>query len=652
MTPADPVEATPPPPAPTADGKIPPGKRVRAALILFCAIAAGLFVYLSMTLPLGRALQPLADPSLVIEDSGGRPIARLGGYKEPPVEVEKLPPHVAQAFIAIEDRRFYSHPGIDPRGLARAMAANARAGRWVQGGSTITQQLAKNAFLDSRRDLTRKGKEALIALWLELRLSKDDILSRYLSAIYFGDGVWGLRAAARHYFDKPPEELTLGEAAMLAGIVKAPSALSPTRNLEGARERARLVLAVMAEQGLITERQARRARLPRPRRGRDPLPSGSWFADWAAPDLREAYGGRFGDVAVRTTLDRRLQRRAEQIIARALDGQGGRAGADQAALVAMRPDGRVVALVGGRRYQAGGFNRATQARRQPGSAFKLFVYLAALRAGAAPDSRVLDAPIDVNGWKPQNYDGRYRGEIDLTTAFAHSSNTAAVRLTQQVGPRAVIRAARDLGVRSPLEPAPTLALGTEETTLMELTAAYAAVASGAYPVVPRATDEPLPGRRARQRPLREQEDLKVLLQAVVDRGTGRSARLSRRAYGKTGTTSDYRDALFVGFSGDLVVGVWVGADDHSAMRNVTGGGLPARIWRDFMSGASARARPPPLPPSIPDPEPVPPPEGVELLPSPPDLPPPEAGPGELPPSIPPPIEIPPPDLPPAIPPPG
>jgi penicillin-binding protein 1A len=600
-----------------------------------------------MTLPLGRALQPLPDPSLVIEDSSGRPIARLGGYKEPPVEVAKLPDHVGQAFTAIEDRRFYSHPGIDPRGLARAMVVNARAGRWVQGGSTITQQLAKNAFLDSRRDLTRKGKEALIALWLELRLSKDDILSRYLSAIYFGDGVWGLRAAARHYFDKPPEELTLGEAAMLAGIVKAPSALSPTRNLDGARKRARLVLSEMSAQGMITERQAHQARLPRPRRGRDPLPSGSWFADWAAPDLREAYGGRFGDVAVRTTLDRRMQRRAEQIIARALDGQGRRAGADQAALVAMRPDGRVVALVGGRRYQAGGFNRATQARRQPGSAFKLFVYLAALRAGASPESRVLDAPIDVNGWKPQNYDGRYRGEIDFRTAFAHSSNTAAVRIAQQVGPRAVIRAARDLGVRSPLQPAPTLALGTEETTLMELTAAYAAVAAGEYPVVPRATDEPLPGRRTRQRPLREHDELEELLAAVIDRGTGRAARLSRRAYGKTGTTSDYRDALFVGYSGDLVVGVWVGADDHSAMRNVTGGGLPARIWRDFMSGASGRARPAPLPPSVPDPEPVPPPQDLEILP------PPDIVPGDLPPSVPPPEEVaPPPELPPSIPPAG
>lgn len=643
MTPAETAET--PAPLSAAEGRIPPGQRMRAALILATAIAVGLFVLLSMTLPLGRALQPLADPSLVIEDSGGRPIARLGGYKEPPVEVETLPAHVAEAFIAIEDRRFYSHPGVDPRGLARAVAVNARAGRLVQGGSTITQQLAKNAFLDSRRDLVRKGREALIALWLELRLSKDDILSRYLSAIYFGDGVWGLRAAARHYFDRPPEELTLGEAAMLAGIVKAPSALSPTRNLDGARRRARLVLAAMAEQEMITERQARQARLPKPRRGRDPLPSGSWFADWAAPDLREAYGGRFGDVAVRTTLERRLQRRAEQVLARALDGAGRRGGADQAALVAMRPDGRVVAMVGGRTYQAGGFNRATQARRQPGSAFKLFVYLAALRAGAAPDSRVLDAPIDVNGWRPQNYDGRFRGEMDLTDAFAQSSNTAAVRLTQQVGPRAVIRAARDLGIRSPLEPAPTLALGTGETTLIELTAAYAAVAAGEYPVMARATEEPLPGRRARRRPLREQDDLKTLLAAVIERGTGRAARLPRRAYGKTGTTSDYRDALFVGFSGDLVVGVWVGADDHSAMRGVSGGGLPARIWRDFMRGSAGRARPPT---PIPDPEPVPPPPAGETPPQigapPAPVPAPDAAPV---------IEAPsPPELPPSIPPPG
>ena len=644
-SPADPVVADgAPAQASASDGPtIPPGRRLRAAATLFAAIAAGLFVQLSMTLPLGRALQPLPAPSLVIQDSGGRPIARLGGYKEPPVEVETLPPHVAQAFVAIEDRRFYSHFGIDLRGLARAMVANARAGRLVQGGSTITQQLAKNAFLDGRRDLVRKAKEALIALWLELRLSKDDILSRYLSAIYFGDGVWGLRAAARHYFDKPPEELALGEAAMLAGMVKAPSTLSPTRNLEGAQARARLVLAAMAEEGMITEAAAKSARLPRPRRGRDPLPSGDWFADWAAPGLREAYGGRFGDVAVRTTLDRRLQRRAEQAIARALDGPGARAGATEAALVAMRPDGRVVALVGGRRYQtAGGFNRATQARRQPGSAFKLFVYLAALRAGASPESKVLDAPIDVDGWRPQNYDGRYRGEIDLTTAFAQSSNTAAVRLIQEVGPRAAIRAARDLGIRSPLEPSPTLALGTSETTLIELTAAFAAVAAGEYPIVPRATERPMPGQQARRRPLPEQDDLKTLLAAVIERGTGRAARLPRKAYGKTGTTSDYRDALFVGFSDDLVVGVWVGADDHSAMQGVTGGGLPARVWREFMTGASGparRASPAPKP----KPEPVPPPQAVELLPLP-EIPPPEA-PAELPaeaapvpPSSPPPMQ--------------
>lgn len=618
MSSAEIVEATAPPPT----GQIPPQDRWRAALILLAAVAAGLFVQLSMTLPLGRALQPLPEPSLVIEDSGGRPIARLGGYKEPPVDVRTLPPPVGQAFIAIEDRRFHRHFGIDPRGLARAMAVNARAGRLVQGGSTITQQLAKNAFLDSRRDLVRKGKEALIALWLELRLSKDQILSRYLSAIYFGDGVWGLRAAAHHYFDKPPEDLSLGEAAMLAGIVKAPSALSPTRNLEGARDRARLVLAAMAEQEMITEAQARGARLPKPRRGRDPLPSGSWFADWAAPELREAYGGRFGDVAVRTTLDRRLQRRAERVVATALDGAGARAGADQAALVAMRPDGRVVAMVGGRRYQAGGFNRATQARRQPGSAFKLFVYLAALRRGAEPQSLVLDTPVEIDGWRPRNYDGRYRGEIDLTTAFAQSSNAAAVRLTQQVGPRAVIRAARDLGIRSPLDPTPTLALGSAETTLMELTAAYAAVAAGAYPVVPRATEARLPGRPPRQRPLPEQDDLETLLAAVIDQGTGRAARLSRRTYGKTGTTSDYRDAVFVGFSGDLVVGVWVGADDHGAMRGVTGGGLPARIWRDFMAGPRrGRATPSPAP----APEPVAPPAPVDLL-APPPAPTPPPGP--------------------------
>jgi len=600
-------------PADGAEGRGAPRRRFFTfrRLLTGAAVMAVLFAllvgWLSWRLPVGRALEPLASPALVLVSADGRPFARRGALKDRPVDVAALPAHVPAAFVAIEDRRFYRHFGVDLVGVGRALAANLRERKIRQGGSTITQQLAKTAFLSPERTFRRKLQEVFIALWLEARLTKAEILSRYLSSVYFGEGVYGLRAAAQHYFGKPPEQLAVGEAAMLAGLVKAPSALNPVDHPQAAAKRQRVVLAAMVAQKLMTPAAAERARRVRLRVAK-PLPVGGYFADWAAPQVKQALDAQYGLIQVRTTLDTRLQRRAERAVRAWLDGRGRRQGATQAALVAMRPDGAVVAIVGGRDYGASQFNRAVQAKRQPGSAFKLFVYLAALHDGAEPDSLISEAPITVGGWTPRNYEVGSGGVLTLRDAFARSSNIAAVRLSEAVGRDRVIDAARSLGVSSPLADDATLALGTSEMTLLELTAAYAAVASGRAPVQPYALLDggDRTGAASALSP-RERADLLDLLSAAVEQGTARAARLGQPAFGKTGTTQEHRDAVFVGFTGDIVVGVWVGNDDHSPMQGVTGGGLPAQIWRDFTAGALdaglvERVRPPPPPPPAPEPE--------------------------------------------------
>ena len=588
----------------------PPLSRVRMvkrAIKIAALIFVLIILWLTITAPLSRSLGPIAAPSLTILSAEGEPIARRGSIIGAPISVNDLPPHVGQAFVAIEDRRFFHHSGLDPWGMARAMWRNFRAGRVREGGSTITQQLAKTSFLSPDRTVTRKAQEALIALWLEARLSKTEILSRYLSNVYFGDNVYGLRAAARHYFNVDPEDLTLAQSAMLAGVVNAPSRLAPTSNLTAARSRARLVLQRMADIGYITEAEARAARTARVRQGRrDDVPTGTYFADWVLPQASELSDDGYGQRFVQTTLEGDLQRLAVRAVRRAGLGRS------QAALIAMRLDGRVVAMVGGKDYAQSPYNRATMARRQPGSAFKLFVYLAAFRAGLTPNTPVNDVPINLAGWQPHNYGNSYRGRITLRDAVTFSSNSVAVQVSERVGRDNVIRAARDLGVTSPLRPAPSLPLGVNGMTLMELTAAYAAVASGRYPIhahgLPpqesawfgRPADAPGTNRDRAFPMLRE------VLYNVVNRGTGRAAALSVPTFGKTGTTSDYRDALFVGFAGDLVVGVWIGNDDNRPLPGTAGGGLPARIWRAFRSEAiGARPETPaaPVPLSQADKEP-------------------------------------------------
>ena len=578
-----------------------PRKRRRWPIYLYSisAIILLTLVWLVFTAPLSRALEPLQDPALLLVSDDGHPIARRGAIKEAPVDVTRLDPLTPAAFVAIEDRRFYRHWGIDPRGIARAALADLHGGGVRQGGSTITQQLAKTNFLSGDRTIKRKAQEVIIAFWLEAWLTKQQILSRYLSSVYFGDGVYGLRAAAHHYFNRDPEDLTLAQSAMLAGMVQAPSRLAPTHNLAAAQKRGELVLHAMADTGVISEARADSVKPARPVIQVSRVPTGSYFADWVTPYAQQAQPPDFGEVKVPTTLDRTLQRIAERAVSRAPAGA-------QAALVAMRPDGRVVAMAGGRSYQDSPFNRVTQARRQPGSAFKLFVYLAAFRAGWTPDSIIEDKPITIDGWSPENHDGVFRGKITLREAFARSSNAATVRLEQEVGRNNVIRAARDLGISTPLPDDPSLALGTAGVSLLELTSAYAAVADGRYPVVARGLPEEAQpegfsaffrGGGATLDERRDRAPMLDLLYAAANNGTGRRAALWLPTFGKTGTTQENRDALFIGFAGNLIVGVWVGRDDNRSLGRVSGGTVPAQIWRSFMSSALSvdHSRGPPLP---------------------------------------------------------
>ena len=546
-----------------------------------------MIAWLAVTAPLSRSLKPIAPPSISLMSADGHLIARRGAVIDRPVAMADLPGHVPQAFMAIEDRRFYSHWGIDPRGIARAAWHNFWSDGASQGGSTITQQLAKGVFLSSDRTFGRKAREALIAFWLEAWLTKDQIFERYLSNVYFGDNVYGLRAASLHYFSRQPERLTIPQAAMLAGLLKAPSRLAPTSNLTGARARAALVTQAMVEAGYITKAQRNGLRPARlnVRETAEPT-TGTYFADWVLPDARDRAGAVYGAQTIRTTLDWRIQRLAEAAIRRAPLGGA------EAALVAMKPDGSVVAMVGGKNYRKSSFNRAVQAKRQPGSTFKLFAYLAAFRAGMTPEDMIEDTPITTGSYRPANHGGKYRGRITLRQAFAASSNVAAVRLTQKVGVDNVIQVARDLGITAPLTEDLSLALGTSEIPLVELAEAYAAVAAGAYPVLAHGLPPEERGwfdrLMGRQRHFSDDhlEMIRDLLSSAANRGTGSAAALRTSTFGKTGTTQDSRDAIFVGYAGGLVTAVWIGNDDNSPLPGgAAGGGIPARIWRDFMGRA-------------------------------------------------------------------
>jgi penicillin-binding protein 1A len=566
-----------------------------AAIILGIALigfAATFTEPLYQQYPLESTLRGAEKRPLILIGADGKPFAERGDCVAEPVTIAELPPHLIHALLAMEDRRFYGHVGLDPKGIARAMLRNHRAGRTIEGGSTITQQLVKMSFLSSARTMDRKIDEAMLAAWLELRMSKDEILTRYLSSAYFGEGCFGVRAAAKHFFNKPVGEMSVSEAALLVALLRSPTQL--TRNFDDAKARAELVMKSMVRDGTLDAASLASVPPPQlnPARGEE---FGSEYADWLADSLQ----GQIADahsrqpLAVQTAFEPALQQVAEDAVKTILDKRGKRMRASQAAVVIMRTDGRVVAMVGGRARAAGQFNRAVQARRQPGSAFKTFVYLAALRAGVRTEMYVSDEPVSIDGWEPKNYDNSFHGTVSLETAFASSINTVAVKLTEAAGRESVIAAARDLGITSPLVPNASIALGTSEVNLLELTSSYASIAAGAYPVRPWGAvgfdgvvaNGGEPPRESGAWRLTQAGDLRELMSGVVEHGSGIAASLPIPAYGKTGTNQDYRDAWFIGFTGNLVAGVWVGNDDFSPMRTVTGGTLPAEIWRKIMIAA-------------------------------------------------------------------
>ncbi len=585
--------------------------RLPALLLVALAAWVVLFVAMSPTLPdTAELFADSAEARVTVLASDGVPIAVRGG-RGSFVPLSEISPWLVDAVVATEDRRFFDHVGIDPVGLGRAMLDNLRAGAVVAGGSTITQQLAKNLYLTPERSLTRKLQELTLALWLEVRLSKKEILTLYLNRAYLGAGAYGAEAASRRYFGKAAADLTLAEAAMLAGLLKAPSALAPTDNLAGARQRAAVVLGRMQAEGFITPAQAQAARAKPAKLAPETEPVGAWFVDWVLDGLTDHLGKPERDLTVRTTLDRRVQRAAEAAVERTLAEAAAKNRVGEAAVVMLDTNGAVRAMVGGRDHAEGPFNRAVAARRQPGSAFKPFVYVTALEAGWRPGNTIDDRPVQLAGWRPENMDRRYRGQITLTEAFADSVNTAAVRLAQTVGPARVAAKAREMGVVSAVQPVPSIALGTSEVGLLELTAAYLPFATGGIrrPVYGVTSVEDDRGEVLyRHMPTEVRvvapeaaAGMQQLMAAVVADGTGRAARLPDRvAAGKTGTSQDGRDAWFVGYAGSWVAGVWLGNDDNRPMKGVGGGGLPARIWHDAMLATPKPKGPPPAPAKKPE----------------------------------------------------
>jgi len=583
-----------------------------AVLGLWGAIAAvGLIVWVGAHLPAIQSLEiPKRPPTIQITGADGSVLAIRGEMAGSNVALKDLPPYLPKAFIAIEDRRFYSHFGIDPWGILRAAVTNILHRGVSQGGSTLTQQLAKNLFLTQERTFQRKLQEVELALWLERKHSKAEILELYLNRVYFGSGAYGVEAAAQRYFGKSAKNVTIAEAAMLAGLVKSPSRLAPNRNPEGAEQRAQMVLAAMAEAKFISEAQAQ-ASIGHPAYNVKPVGAGTvnYVADWIGEVLDDLVGQIDQSVVVETSIDPKLQAVAEAAVIDELAAKSVKFNVTQGALVAMSPDGAVRAMVGGRNYTESQYNRAVTAKRQPGSAFKPFVYLTAIEAGLTPETVRQDAPLDVKGWKPENYSHEYFGPVTLTQALAMSLNTVAVRLGLEVGPKNVVRTAHRLGISSKLDANASIALGTSEVSLVELVGAYAPFANGGLGVSPhvvtkiRTTD----GKILYMRPadqLGEVIDphyvamMNTMMQETLLSGTAHKAELPGwMAAGKTGTSQDFRDAWFIGYTANLVTGVWLGNDDSSPTKKATGGGLPVEIWTRFMKAAHQGVAPVPLPAS-------------------------------------------------------
>lgn len=586
------------PASPTARNPWVVAVRWTAVFLIWGFVAViGILAWYGYDLPnLDKLTTPERRPSVTLMASDNSVLATYGDLHGGAVRFDEVPPYLVQAIVATEDRRFFDHAGVDGIGIIRAAFANLRAGAIRQGGSTITQQLAKNLFLTPERSLKRKVQELLLAFWMEARFSKKQIFTIYLNRVYLGAGTYGIAAASRHYFDRPARALSLRQAAVIAGLLKAPSRYSPLRSPEAAAKRADQVLANMVAAEFLDPADAKAARREPLRLSTRRAGSGArYFADWLLERAAGFVGRTDRDLVIRTTLSPRLQKIGERRLLSTLKASS-RRNARQGALVALSPDGAIRAMVGGRSYGSSQFNRVTQARRQPGSAFKLFVYLAGLESGLTPDDRVEDAPVTIDGWRPRNYDGRYRGRVSLRQAMAQSLNTAAVRVAERAGRRKVIAAAERLGVTARLKAHPSVALGASEVSLLELTGAYAVLANRGFPAWPYGIIEIRDGggkllyRRSdagagRLVQPRNVAALQTMLSGVVSSGTGRAAKLNRPAAGKTGTSQDFRDAWFVGFTAELVTGVWLGNDNSSPMKKVTGGSFPARLWKGFMTEA-------------------------------------------------------------------
>ncbi len=548
--------------------------------------------------PIQTLVVPKRPPSITITGLDNKVIAVRGEMAGKELPLSALPKYLPQAFVAIEDRRFYYHFGLDPIGITRAILVNLTRGRLREGGSTLTQQLAKNLFLTQDRTLERKLQEVILAIWLEVKFSKAQILELYLNRVYFGAGAYGVEAAAQRYFGKPARAVTLSEAAMLAGLVRSPSRLAPTRNPELALRRSLLVLSAMEEAGYITLEMLKIAQSRPPKIAANRGPGSSGFvADWVMDALNDFVGQFDVDVTVLTTIDTTLQAAAERALAEELAKNGEKFGVMQGAIVAMDPNGAVRALVGGVNYNESQFNRAVSAKRQPGSAFKPFVYLAALERGMTPDTVRDDAPIQVRGWRPENFTQQYYGPVSLTTALSMSLNTVAVRLALEVGPAVVAKTAQRLGITSELQPNASLALGTSEVSVLELTGAYVPFANGGIGVIPHVIAQVRDAKGkllyARSQPGHGRviapphvAQMNHMLQETLTTGTAKRAGIPNwPAAGKTGTSQDFRDAWFVGYTGALVTGVWLGNDDSSPTKKASGSNLPVDVWNKFMRAA-------------------------------------------------------------------
>lgn len=572
-------------------------KNRRRILKIFAVLVITLLTYIgycALTLPnMNEAVNRTRQPSTTIIADNGNEVQTFGTVYSEVIRSEELPQYVVDAIVYTEDRRFYQHFGFDIISFTRAMAANIFAGRYAQGGSTITQQVAKNLFLTSEKSLRRKVQELLLAFWLEHKFSKEQILTLYLNRVYLGAGTYGIEAASQKYFQKTSRDLNIKEAAVIAGMLKAPSRYNPIASKERAVDRAKVVLKIMEENGLIDEADRKRIlNMPLGRGENARVTGAAYFADWVYNEVNSYIGERDDDIYVSTTLNQELQEKAYKVLQNAISANKDK-NVSQGAVVIMDFNGAVKAMVGGVNYNKSQFNRATSALRQPGSAFKPFVYITALQHGWNPDDEIEDKPIVIKNWRPTNDDKKYYGTVSLKYALAKSLNLATINLAQQLSGKDIIRTARRMGINTEMQNTPSLALGTFEVTVLDMATAYTSIANGGYAVWPYTIEEiySRDGYQLYQRKSEEQirildkkavQELTEMLEKVIKSGTGHRANIGRFAAGKTGTSQDNRDAWFVGFTDNLAAAVWLGNDDNSPMKGVYGSGLPATIWQKIM----------------------------------------------------------------------